>query len=130
MEALEGGRDNAIYRKGNLVSRPASHWAMTVHQLLQHLHQHGFTACPKAVSIEGGKELLTFVEGDSYNYPLEGPIASLTALKSAANLLRCYHDASESFLKQDDQDVHHWMLPARSPQAVRALATRARASSP
>ncbi len=71
MEALEGGRDNAIYRKGNLVSRPASHWTMTVHQLLQHLHQHGFTACPKAVSIEGGKELLTFVEGDSYNYPLE-----------------------------------------------------------
>ncbi|MHC0518908.1 phosphotransferase, partial [Vibrio harveyi] len=115
MEALEGGRDNAIYRKGNLVSRPASHWTMTVHQLLQHLHQHGFTACPKAVSIEGGKELLTFVEGDSYNYPLEGPIASLTALKSAANLLRCYHDASESFLKQHDQDVHHWMLPARSP---------------
>ena len=63
MEALEGGRENAIYRKGELVSRPASHWTMTVHQLLQHLHSHGFAACPKAVSIEGGKELLTFVEG-------------------------------------------------------------------
>ncbi|WP_237358462.1 phosphotransferase enzyme family protein [Vibrio owensii] len=118
MEALEGGRENAIYRKGELVSRPASHWTMTVHQLLQHLHSHGFTACPKAVSIEGGKELLTFVEGETYNYPLEGPISSLTALKSAAKLLRRFHDASGSFLKLNTQDVHHWMLPSRSPKEV------------
>ncbi len=55
MEALEGGRENAIYRKGERVSRPASHWTMTVHQLLQHQHTHGFTACPKAIAIEGEK---------------------------------------------------------------------------
>lgn len=31
MEMLQGGRDNAIYRTGDRVSRPASSWTMTVH---------------------------------------------------------------------------------------------------
>ncbi|TON75754.1 phosphotransferase, partial [Vibrio parahaemolyticus] len=68
MEMLQGGRDNAIYRTGDRVSRPASSWTMTVHQLLNHLHSNGFTQCPKVIGIEGGKEWLSFVEGDTFNY--------------------------------------------------------------
>ncbi|NMR78058.1 phosphotransferase, partial [Vibrio alginolyticus] len=30
MEMLQGGRDNAIYRTGDRVSRPANSWTMTV----------------------------------------------------------------------------------------------------
>ncbi|ALM68133.1 hypothetical protein FORC4_3160 [Vibrio parahaemolyticus] len=87
MEMLQGGRDNAIYRTGDRVSRPASSWTMTVHQLLNYLHSNGFTQCPKVIGIEGGKEWLSFVEGDTFNYPLQGSIASVTALLSAAKML-------------------------------------------
>ncbi|CAH1567899.1 Phosphotransferase [Vibrio jasicida] len=118
METLQGGREGAIYRKGDLVSRPASLWTITIHQLLHHLHANGFHACPKAVSIEGGKELLTFVDGESYNYPLQGEIASLSALTSAAKLLRQLHDASQDFLSRHQDEVCHWMLPTRLPHEV------------
>ncbi|EKB1965594.1 phosphotransferase enzyme family protein [Vibrio parahaemolyticus] len=118
MEMLQGGRDNAIYRTGDRVSRPASSWTMTVHQLLNHLHSNGFTQCPKVIGIEGGKEWLSFVEGDTFNYPLQGSIASVTALLSAAKMLRRMHDASEDFLISHQSEVCHWMLPDRAPQEV------------
>ncbi|MDF2152572.1 phosphotransferase [Vibrio sp. CAU 1672] len=111
-------RESAIFRTGDLICRPASYWTMTVHQLLNHLYSRGFTACPRAVSIEGGKELLSYLEGDSYNYPLHGPIASLNALKSAAKILRQLHDASEDFLTEHRDEVLHWMLPERAPREV------------
>ncbi|MCK8061838.1 aminoglycoside phosphotransferase family protein [Vibrio sp. 1CM7H] len=118
METMQGGRENAIYRKGNLISRPASYWTMTIHQLLTYLHSRGFTACPKAVGIEKGKEWVSYVEGETYNYPLIGNIASVSALQSAAKMLRDMHDASEGFLKQYQNEALHWMLPPRTPQEV------------
>ncbi|CAE6932476.1 hypothetical protein ACOMICROBIO_GDFFDHBD_02692 [Vibrio sp. B1REV9] len=118
METLQGGREWAIYRKDDVVLRPANHWTMTVHLFLKHLHSNGFHACPKPISIEKGKEILTYVDGQSYNYPLNGPISSIIALKSAAKMLRNLHDASANFLNDHQDTVLHWMLPERLPKEV------------
>ncbi|WP_438468512.1 phosphotransferase enzyme family protein [Vibrio vulnificus] len=118
MEVLNGGREGVILRQGNHVTRPASASTVTVHQLLRHLHQHGFHACPEPLDLEQDRETVSFVLGDCYNYSLSGKITSINALKSAARLLRNLHDASQSFLSLHSHENLHWMLPARAPMEV------------
>lgn len=117
MEVLSGGRDDAIFKQNDTVIRPLSAHSEAVHRLLTHLHQEGFTSCPQFISSDGKNEILSFVEGETYNYPLRGAIASDEALMSAARLLRQFHDASATFL-QHDHRKQHWMLPTREPAEV------------
>ncbi len=117
MEVLSGGRDDAIFKQNDTVIRPLSAHSEAVHRLLTHLHQEGFTSCPQFISSDGKNEILSFVEGETYNYPLRGAIASDEALMSAALLLRQFHDASATFL-QSDHAQQHWMLPSREPAEV------------
>ncbi|MEZ8140626.1 phosphotransferase [Enterovibrio sp. FF113] len=118
MEELVGGREGAIYKRGDIVVRPLNAWSSTVHLLLNHYHAQGLTECPTCLGVEGDTELLSYVKGDAYNYPLTGAIASETALITAAKLLRKLHDASTSFLSKHHTDSLTWMLPARQPQEV------------
>ncbi|KKD00810.1 aminoglycoside phosphotransferase family protein [Photobacterium halotolerans] len=118
METLSGGRETGIYRQGETVVRPVQAWSATVHRLLRYLHQQGFRACPEVIGMDAGSEVLSFVEGETYNYPLEGAIASEEALISAARLLRQLHDASQGFLKTVNLAEMAWMLPARAPAEV------------
>ncbi|MDO6580239.1 aminoglycoside phosphotransferase family protein [Photobacterium sp. 2_MG-2023] len=118
METLSGGRSTGIYRQGETVVRPIQEWSATVHCLLRYLHQQGFHACPEVIGMDTGSEVLSFVEGDTYNYPLEGAIASEEALISAARLLRQLHDVSQGFLNNVNLAETVWMLPAREPAEV------------
>ncbi|RXJ69464.1 phosphotransferase [Veronia nyctiphanis] len=116
MEVLSGGREDAIYRDKDTVVRPLKPWSRTVHQLLRHLHNNGFSHCPLCKSIEENHERLTFIHGDTYNYPLKGNIASVEALVSAGKMLREMHDASADFLITSNEPT--WMLPAQQPSEV------------
>jgi len=118
MEELTGGREQAIFRRGDKILRPMNPWSPTIHTLLTHLHDNDFTECPEYLGIEGTNELLSFIEGDSYNYPLVGAIASETALISAAQLLRKLHDCTESFSLHHDSSTLEWMLPTQTPADV------------
>ncbi|MEZ8080551.1 aminoglycoside phosphotransferase family protein [Enterovibrio norvegicus] len=118
MEILNGGRDNAIFKQGNHVLRPLNPWSPSVHQLLTFLYNNGFHACPEVIGIEGGQEILRFVEGDTSNYPLAGPIATDTALMSAGALLRDFHDVSAQFLVSESAQHLPWMLTPRPPFEV------------
>lgn len=105
-------------RIANTVHRPAGPWTATVHTLLKHVHAVGFTAVPQPLGLDAaGNERVTFLQGDVCNYPLSEAAASQEALISAAQLLRAYHDASESFLAQTPEN-HTWQLPAQSPVEV------------
>ena len=45
---LAGGHTHAgIVRIGDTVRRPTGPWTASVHALLRHLEEHGFTAAPK-----------------------------------------------------------------------------------
>lgn len=115
MQELSGGREKAIFKHQNTVVRPLNHWSKSVHQLLKHLHQHGFKQCPKFISADECQETLSFMEGDTYNYPLNGAIASKTALLSVAKLLREFHRVSKSFVERFNVSDMPWMLPAQQP---------------
>lgn len=119
IEELSGGRGAAIYRKEDKVLRPAGPWSLAVHTLLNHLERVGFSAAPKSFGFDdNGNEILSFVPGETTNFPLEGDIASSDAVTSAAQLLRAYHDASSSFVEAEGVSTMRWMLPTIEPIEV------------
>ena len=119
METLAGGREGLIFRSGEKVFRPCGGWSEAVHQLLTHLERVGFNSAPKSFGFdEQGREVLSYVDGEVYNYPLTGHVASDGALISAAKLLRDYHDATAAFIASPSFADLQWMLPSRAPQQV------------
>lgn len=119
MEELQGGREGQIFRSENKIYRPRGKWSASVHCLLSHIAESGFNAAPKPYGFDDkGNEILSYVEGDVFNYPLKGNIATNEALTSAAKLLRLYHDASSSFLSKHSNESLKWMLPSREPIEV------------
>ncbi|MDD1779842.1 aminoglycoside phosphotransferase family protein [Enterovibrio sp. ZSDZ35] len=100
------------------VTRPSGPWTPTIHQFLHHLHRNGFTQCPLPLSIEANTETVTLVDGETYDYPLKGAIASEEALISAAKLLRKFHDTSAMFIASMPSDCLHWQQPLRDPVEV------------
>jgi hypothetical protein len=102
---------------GNRVYRPAGWWTPTVHALLDHLHDVGFTRVPKALGVVDGQEVLAFIPGDSgaAGWRRVVPEAGLRAM---ARLLREYHRAVAGFVAPPDA---RWALvdgPAGPGQIV------------
>ena len=98
-EVLAGGGVNEVVRIGGLVRRPTGPWSPLVHDLLRHLREQGFTAAPAFHEVTAdGFEVLDFIPGQVPNYPATPAAASQTALQSAAELLRAYHDATVGFV--------------------------------
>ncbi len=89
-----------VVKIDNTVRRNANRWTGSVHKLLQHLRQTGFMAAPEAYGYdEKGREVVSYLDGDVYHYPLPMSAKSNQALISAAKLLREYHDATVDFAK-------------------------------
>ncbi|HHF2887913.1 aminoglycoside phosphotransferase family protein [Vibrio diabolicus] len=118
MEELSGGRESAIYRDGDVVYRPLQAWSPAIHELLKHLERSGVNECPKFLGIKENQEVLSFISGDTYNYPLVGAIASTEAIISAGKLLRKIHDSTALLLSQIDVSKQQWMLEPRLPFEV------------
>ncbi|MBB4691446.1 aminoglycoside phosphotransferase family protein [Paractinoplanes abujensis] len=116
MEILSGGGINEVVKIGDSVRRPAGPWSANVHALLRHLRAAGFTNAPEVRSTADGYEFLSYLPGDVSNYPLTPAAESVTALTSAAKLLRAYHDATVPFARTAPRDG--WQVPARDPVEV------------
>jgi hypothetical protein len=116
MEQLEGGREE-IKRDGDEVHRPIGKWTPQMHRVLHHLRERGFVEAPLPLGFDAeGREIVTFVKGEVSN-SLSGKAASVAALKSAAELLRRYHDAVSTF-SLEATDPEKWMLPPRPPTEI------------
>lgn len=116
-EELEGGR-SGIRRSGQSVIRPAAPWSASVHALLRHIRANGFLQAPEPIELRiNGTEVVSFIEGEVSNYPLSAAARSETALVSAAQMLRRYHEATLGFGGINDT-VSVWMLPSREPRQV------------
>jgi len=119
MEELQGGRDVGIYRADDKVYRPSGFWSKSIHHLFTHLRDEQFNAAPESFGFdENGNEILSYVSGEVYNYPLTDAVASHEALCSAAVLLRQYHDATVSFVNNGQNEELEWLLPHKEPQEV------------
>ena len=112
---LEGGNSNAVERIGDAVHRMPGPWTPAVHQFLLSLRAAGIGEVPAPLGFdEQGREILTFLHGDTGNYPLPDWLWSSTIVDEAGTLLRRIHDASVPLV---DSDLV-WATPARQPAEV------------
>lgn len=112
-----GGGVNEVVRIGGVVRRPAGPWAPLVHDLLRHLRDQGFTGAPRPHRITpDGFEILDYLPGEVSGYPPLPAATTVTALESAARLLRAYHDATAGFAATAPREG--WQLPAEDPVEV------------
>lgn len=113
-ETFAGGI-NEVVRVGDRVHRPTGPWSPRVHGLLRALEDFPGTPRFHGVSADGA-EILDFLPGEVGNYPLSEAAWSTTALLSAADLLRDYHDATSAYARTAPRDG--WQLPALEPVEV------------
>ena len=102
-EWLTGGNVNNVYRSGHTVRREQQPNSHRIHRLLKHLENKKFSYAPKYYGIdEKGREILSYIEGEAGNYPLQTYMWSDDALTGIARMLRHYHDAVSDFTFDDD----------------------------
>jgi hypothetical protein len=101
-----GRMTQGITRRGGELLRPLGPWSGAVHELLRHLETVGFTGAPRVLGREGGREILTFLDGDvpadphwqpGRGHRLPAEARSEAALAAAARLVRSLHDAARDF---------------------------------
>jgi Ser/Thr protein kinase RdoA (MazF antagonist) len=105
---------NSVVRDGDVVRRTAGAWTPTIHRYLDHLADAGIDWIPRALGIDGDREILSFLEGDVPLYPLPEWVWTDDALADASRHLRALHDASIRF---DTSDAI-WQWPAAQPAEV------------
>ena len=105
---------NSVSRVGDTVHRRAGSWTPTIHRYLRYLGSAGISWVPHPLTIDGDREVLSFVEGEVPLYPLPDWVWTDHALIDAARHLRLLHDASVAF----DRGAGIWQLPAREPVEV------------
>jgi hypothetical protein len=117
-ENLDGGREGKIKRSGEKVIRPANVWSSDVHRFLEFLISKGFNNVPKPYGFtEAHEEILSYVPGTAYNYPLPKIFMYDEMIIGAAKLLKKYHDIGREYLQELRGD-EKWMLPAVNPAEV------------
>lgn len=115
--SLVGGR-STVTRRGNVVFRQAAPWSPTTMALLRHLEAEGFEYAPRVIGNgfdEQGREMLTFVEGESpHPYPWRDE-----ALPVVGAILKKLHQATASFAPPDDATWRPWFGRALGqPRAI------------
>ncbi|GGK88733.1 trifolitoxin immunity protein [Planomonospora parontospora subsp. parontospora] len=95
---LGGDVTEGVVRVGETVRRPTRPSTPSVHALLRHLEAEGFDGAPRVVGLdERGREVLTYLDGESGVRPLPEYAVTDEALAALAGLLRRFHDAAETF---------------------------------
>lgn len=110
---LAGGNLNAVVRVAGTVRRSAGAWTAAVHLLLRHLEAEGFEGAPRVLGFdEQGREVLSFIEGDTDSSGELDWIWSTEALVEAGNLIRRYHEACRSFTPPENV---RWQVMVGAP---------------
>ena len=103
---LDGGLTE-VERVGETVRRSTGHWTPTVHALLAHLGRIGFEGAPSPLGIDSeGREVLSFLTGG-------GPSHADDELARVAQLIRAFHDSTESFEVPPDAE---WQFMVGAPK--------------
>jgi len=115
LEVMPGGV-NQVLRIGSTVRRPVGPWTASVHALLTHIAEAGYTGAPRVHGFDAeGREILDYLPGEVQDHPLPDRARSDEALAEVAVLLREYHDATVGFVATPDA-VWYWQT--REPAEV------------
>jgi hypothetical protein len=88
--------ENVVVRVGETVRRQLSDRAPAVHALLRHFEAVGFDGAPRVLGIDdGGREILSFVEGEPALKPVP---AGDDVVRALGILVRRMHDAQRGFV--------------------------------
>lgn len=105
---LRGGTANRglVVRVGDTVRRPLRPSSLATHALLDHLERVGFSAgsegAPSFLGVDAqGREVLSYLPGETVTPPYPAWSMTDTALDSVARLLRRYHQAVAGFAPGD-----------------------------
>jgi len=97
-QRLTGGNVSAVYKKGNYVYRSQKENSKNVQRLLRHLEVKQLSGVPRFIGIdEQGREILTYLPGETADYPLKAYVWQDDVLDDVARLMRKYHDATVDF---------------------------------
>ncbi|MBI4300703.1 MAG: phosphotransferase [Chloroflexi bacterium] len=97
----------AVYRRRQVVIREASPWTATVHSLLRHLEDVGFTGSPRVMGSgfdQHGRETLGYIEGE---FTQPGPW-TLEGAAAVGQLLRELHEVTASYRPAPDAVWGPW----------------------
>jgi Phosphotransferase enzyme family len=100
-------RHTQVERQGDVILRTAGPWTPTIHTLLRHLEEVGFTGAPHVVGSgfdEMGRETLSYFEGA----PVHPEPWSLEAAAAVGRLLRQLHEATASYRPPPDAKWRRW----------------------
>lgn len=106
-EVLAGGTENpgAVFRRGEVVDRPAPRAGAALHAYLRQFGGRGFGgSAPVPVGLGEGREQLTFLPGEVALPPFPDWVLTEEALASVGRLLRRMHDASAGMPYDQDAD--------------------------
>lgn len=105
------------FRKGDVIVRRTRPWTGTVQALLAALHANGFTHAPAPAGYDAVWEKVSFLSGLTGDLDECEGMRSEAALRSAAALLRGYHDCTALFLAAMAAE-QEWQLSPRAPIEV------------
>ncbi|KRB38163.1 phosphotransferase [Microbacterium sp. Root180] len=115
-EVFTGGNSTPVFRRGDAVHREAGAWTPAVHRLLRTLRDAGIEQVPEPLGFDDrGREILSFVPGETLADAAPGVLWSEDILRSAAFLLRRIHDASARLV--DDGSLA-WRSARHEPAQV------------
>ncbi len=112
---LSGGRSGKIYKNKDFVIRPANIWTKDVHKFLNFMLEKGANFVPKPYKItDKNEEIISFIPGDVFNYPLPPNLLKDNILISSAKLLLKFHNFGEQYINNLFGN-ECWMLSKQYP---------------
>ncbi len=112
-----GGIEGPVFRRGDVIHRRSRPWTASVHALLVALRAHGFGNAPLSAGYDAVWERVSFLPGLTGDLDSSEDMRSGTALRSAASLLRRYHDCTALFLPALVVE-QEWQMSPRMPIEV------------
>lgn len=117
---LRGGLVSSPVKAGDTVRRTGGAWTPAVHALLAHLAANGFDYAPRPLGTdEKGREILSFLPGESVHRPWIAVLKTDEGLRQVARMVRRYHDVVASFQPRVGATWRIGRIEMKSGQIIR-----------